>query len=262
MPFVGTWTVASMSQNATTGINNTDNVETVNVQSPGQVGTWQAVVSYTGPLTNASQGYGLVLSGTADSTNTISLNSPNGGEIFYHDSSYPVTWVSNVAGNVSIQLLKGGSLHSVISANEANDGSFTWAIPSSLTAATDYTIRVSSVSNSSLSDTSAAPFSIAVNPWANALDTVGIAWNSPSAQPWFSQTTTTNDGVDAARSGAIDHDGSSALEATITGAGTLTFWWKVSSESGWDFLRFDLNGVEQTGSLAKISGEVNWVQKY
>jgi autotransporter-associated beta strand protein len=63
MPFVGTWTVASMSQNATTGINNTDNVEQVYVANPAQSGSWQAVVSYTGGLTNSQQDYGLVLSG-------------------------------------------------------------------------------------------------------------------------------------------------------------------------------------------------------
>ena len=42
---------------------------------------------------------------------------------------------------------------------------------------------------------------------------------------------------------------------------TLTFWWKVSSEGSYDYLLFYLDGVEQTGSLAKISGTVDWVQK-
>lgn len=261
MPFVGTWTVASMNQNATTGINNTDNVETVLIQSPGLNGTWQAVVSYSGALTNNAQAYGLILSGTADTPNTVNVTSPNGGETFYRESPYAITWASNVSGNVSIELLKGGALHSVLSASEANDGSFTWSVPSSLPLAADYAIRVSSVNTPSYTDTSAATFTIAANPWSNALDTVGIPWNSPGAQPWFSQATTTNDGVDALQSGAIGDDGSSALEATITGPGTLTFYWKVSSESGYDFLRFYLNGVEQTGSLAKISGNVNWVQK-
>lgn len=65
MPFVGTWTVASMSQNATTGVNNTDNVEQVLVDVPGQVGAWQAVVSVTGSLTNDVQQYGLLISGSA-----------------------------------------------------------------------------------------------------------------------------------------------------------------------------------------------------
>lgn len=261
MPFVGTWTVASMSQNATTGINNTDNTETVLIQSPGLTGTWQAVVSYAGALTNNTQAYGLILSGTADTPNLVNITSPNGGETLYRSSTYPVSWVSNVAGNVSIELLKGGALHSVLSSNEANDGSFTWLVPASLPTGSDYAIRISSVNNPSYTDTSAATFTITANPWESALDTTGIPWESAGATPWFAQTTITKDGVDAVQSGAIDHNGSSALDATVTGPGTLTFWWKVSSESNYDFLKFDLNGVEQTGSLAKISGNIDWVQK-
>lgn len=75
MPFVGTWTVASMSQNATTGINNTDNVEQVLVANPGQPGTWQAVVSYSGSLTNSLQDYGLIISGSANENLPLAINS-------------------------------------------------------------------------------------------------------------------------------------------------------------------------------------------
>ena len=64
MPFVGTWTVASMSQNATTGVNHVDNVEQVLLQSPGQTGTWTAEVSYIGNLTDNLQEYGLIISGS------------------------------------------------------------------------------------------------------------------------------------------------------------------------------------------------------
>jgi Subtilase family/MBG domain len=65
MPFVGTWTQASMDQPAVTGINNTDNVEQVHIPTPGSTGTWQVVVSYSGTLTNNLQNYSLILSGSA-----------------------------------------------------------------------------------------------------------------------------------------------------------------------------------------------------
>ena len=35
---------------------------------------------------------------------------------------------------------------------------------------------------------------------------------------------------------------------------TLNFWWKVSSESGWDYLRFYVDN----NKIAEISGEVDW----
>jgi hypothetical protein len=65
MPFVGTWTLASMNSLATTGVNNTDNTEQVYLPSPALSGTWQAVVSYSGALTNGSQNYSLLLNGAA-----------------------------------------------------------------------------------------------------------------------------------------------------------------------------------------------------
>lgn len=261
MPFVGTWTVASMNQNATTGVNNTDNVEQVVIQTPGQSGNWRAVVSYTGALSNGSQTYGLLLSGAANIPNLVNLVSPNGGEVFYRESAYNITWTANVAGNVSIELLKGGALHSVLAANEVNDGSFAWVVPTSLPEASDYAIRISGVTNPAYTDASTLPFSIVANPLALALDTPGVVWSTSGNANWFAQSAITHDGIDAARSGAIGRPQSSTLEGTITGPGTLSFWWKVSSYPVTDYLRFSLNGVEQTGDLGRISGEVDWVQK-
>jgi hypothetical protein len=65
MPFVGVWTQAAMDLPATTGINNTDNVEQVLVSTPALTGTYQAVVSYSGTLANNLQYYSLLISGSA-----------------------------------------------------------------------------------------------------------------------------------------------------------------------------------------------------
>ena len=66
MPFVGTWTQASMDTAATTGVNNTDNVEQVRIAAPPAAGTYQVVVSYSGTLTGTTQNYSLLLSGASD----------------------------------------------------------------------------------------------------------------------------------------------------------------------------------------------------
>lgn len=94
-----------------------------------------------------------------------------------------------------------------------------------------------------------------------SLDATGITWLTTGDLPWFPQTNTTYDGADAAQSGAITHNQTSSLETTFNKPGTLTFYWKVSSENGWDYLRFYINGVEQGGNLARISGNVDWIQK-
>jgi hypothetical protein len=90
-----------------------------------------------------------------------------------------------------------------------------------------------------------------------ALDAPGLTWSSGGSGLWFGQTTNTHDGIDAAQSGTITDDQESWLETTLTGPTTLTFWWKVSSESGYDFLRFYTNNVEQF----TITGEIGWEQR-
>jgi len=67
MPFVGTWSLESMSAVATTGTNNTDNVEQVLVSAPPAAGTYQAVISYSGTLANSLQAYSLLITGSAPS---------------------------------------------------------------------------------------------------------------------------------------------------------------------------------------------------
>ena len=90
-----------------------------------------------------------------------------------------------------------------------------------------------------------------------ALDTTNVTWRTGGVTPWLGQTGVTHDGLDAAASGSISHDQESWVEATFTGPGTLTFWWKVSSEGNFDVLTVAMDGTAQQG----ISGEVNWSTK-
>jgi hypothetical protein len=64
MPFVGTWTQASMALAATRGLNSTDNVEQVYIAAPPAAGTYRATVSFRGTLTNNSQNFSLLISGS------------------------------------------------------------------------------------------------------------------------------------------------------------------------------------------------------
>jgi len=82
--------------------------------------------------------------------------------------------------------------------------------------------------------------------------------SNSGTMPWAGQAATTHDGRDAAQSGAIMHSQSSGFSLFAIGPGTVTFWWKVSSESNSDYLRFYLDGMEQSG---KISGTVEWRQE-
>lgn len=127
MPFVGTWTVASMSENATTGVNHTDNVEQVLVESPGPAGVWQAEVSYLGSLIDGFQEYGLLISGA----------SPAGTLVFSEDNYrvdedagslvITVNRLGGKAGAVSVDYntLEGTALEGLDYAGAS--GSLNWA---------------------------------------------------------------------------------------------------------------------------------------
>lgn len=86
-----------------------------------------------------------------------------------------------------------------------------------------------------------------------ALDASGLDWYCSGDAEWFSETNVNHSGGSAAQSGPIGHDQYSTLQTEVVGPGTLTFWWKVSSESGYDSLYF-----EGSGHYARISGEVDW----
>ena len=104
----------------------------------------------------------------------------------------------------------------------------------------------------------AAPFSMSAQTLADALDATNLVWSTgglpAGVTNWFGQTATNHDGADAAQSGFIKHNETNWIETSVIGPGTVTFWWKVGSEGGWDKLRFDIGAVEQTN----ISGNIDW----
>ena len=90
-------------------------------------------------------------------------------------------------------------------------------------------------------------------PLATALDAAGFTWTTSGTPPWIGQTAVSHDGTDAARSGRIGDSQTTSFQTTVVGPGTVSFWWKVSSELN-DQLRLYLNGSQQQF----ISGETDW----
>ena len=73
---------------------------------------------------------------------------------------------------------------------------------------------------------------------------------------WASTATTFNSGAGSWASGVISNDQVSTMTYTVTLAAeaTLSFYYRVSSEVGWDWLEFAVDGVE----IDQWSGEVDW----
>ena len=92
---------------------------------------------------------------------------------------------------------------------------------------------------------------------SNAVDSPSLVFISGGNAGWFWQNITSYFGNDAARSGNIDDRQNSWAQINVSGPGTLTFYWKVSSEPKSDYLRFYVDGKSKGG----ISGKTEWVKK-
>jgi len=108
-----------------------------------------------------------------------------------------------------------------------------------------------------LTDNTSVTATFATTTLGEALNIPGITITTSSNANWFPESSTSHDGISAAQSGDISDSQSSFMEFTVHGPGLLSFWWKVSSESGWDFLKFYIDGVPQN---IDISGDVDWTQ--
>ncbi|HQO68405.1 MAG TPA: S8 family serine peptidase, partial [Candidatus Syntrophosphaera sp.] len=83
-------------------------------------------------------------------------------------------------------------------------------------------------------------------------------WINNSPVPWTVQNSEVFTGTYAAKSGAIGNSSSTTLSlpVVVSSAGNLSFWYKVSSESNYDFLRFYVDGVKQ----GEWSGSAGWAE--
>ncbi|MCD8479225.1 MAG: C25 family cysteine peptidase [Candidatus Cloacimonetes bacterium] len=83
-------------------------------------------------------------------------------------------------------------------------------------------------------------------------------WVMSGNLPWTITNEGAYQGTYAAKSGAITHSQTSTMSTTrvLSSPGTISFRYKVSSESGYDFLRFYVDGT-QLGSWA---GTVDWTE--
>ncbi|WP_367874697.1 hypothetical protein [Luteolibacter sp. Populi] len=91
-------------------------------------------------------------------------------------------------------------------------------------------------------------------PLGKALDTPDTqAWTTSGNGAWFGQFEYSQDGQDAASSPPIALNNSATLATTLTGPGTLTFRWRVSSRINAHYLTLLLDNIV-TPQVAAISG--------
>jgi hypothetical protein len=85
-----------------------------------------------------------------------------------------------------------------------------------------------------------------------ALNATNLTWTTSGtggALGWSVETSITEDGVAAAQSGEVSSPfATSTLQTTVTGPGTLAFWWYVPVQDENETISFNVNGVNQAST--------------
>jgi hypothetical protein len=129
----------------------------------------------------------------------IQVTAPNGGEVLIPGSPKTISWTYDNTGGpgnlVKIELFKGGLLNAAISTSTTigsnGNGSYNWTVPAQQAGGTDYSIRVTSKTKPTCTDTSDSNFNIyglkITSPnggenWVQASKNI-ISWDSPGWPP-------------------------------------------------------------------------------
>jgi len=135
------------------------------------------------------------------SSGTLTVTNPTSGTVWTMGSNYNISWTgSNINDLVAIDLYKGGTNLSRLTSSAPSSGTFSYTVPTNLTAGSDYRIGISTfsgyVSNFSSYFTVNAlppPIPTLTYPPNNAVIndlTPDLAWNASGASSFWGQVST------------------------------------------------------------------------
>ncbi len=190
----------------------------------------------------------LISSSFVWAANTITVTSPNGGEIWELGSTQTIRWTyTGTPGvNVKIDLYRNGAFNRLIIGRtpigNAGSGSYTWTVPAGQKKDSRYKVKVSSTRTSSINDMSDKQFTI-----TNAQPVSSITVTSPNGgETWpagsvqtIRWTYTGDPGasvkIDLLKGGVVNQAITSS--ASIGSNGSGSYGWTVpgSQEAGSDY---------------------------
>jgi surface antigen len=216
----------------------------------------------------------------------LTITSPNGGESFISGQRMDITWSSkNYSGDVVLELIGASSTTKVelISSQTADDGSFSWTIPSSLSPG-NYRIKIFTYNPyGGTSDVSDASFKIGnqdnlmISPTGdtevNSSSGTGsisvisnVNWNATSNQNWLTITS----GSNGSNNGTITYSyfsntNTNPRSATITvsGSGVSSKTLTISQQGVTPYLSINPDGTMEVSSTSgtgfiNVNSNVSW----
>jgi autotransporter family porin len=221
------------------------NDDIINIVSP-----WIVLMVTANPTTIGSNGNSTIIADLSHDSRVLS--DPTHPQLYYHSSGGHLPDGIPISFSTTLGIITSGS--SGLLTNEKaqmilNSGNIKGTADVSATI-DDETVHSNVIINTGSIITPGAQLN-------DAVDNTALPWTTGGNSPWFSETDTTNYGGDAAQSGDINDSQSNWIQTSVTGPGTLSFYWKVSSESGYDYLKFFVDGTQ----IYNITGNVDWQQK-
>ncbi len=178
---------------------------------------------------------------------TVTRNQSTGEKKLYVDGSFEMSEFGTTAplnGNDYYLSIGGTTASSYVGL--ADDLQFYSGVLSADEVAYLHTHPGSAVTNSS-----------ATIPLAVALNANELTWTNSGDATWFGQTAVSHDGVAAAQSGVVTNSQTSTLQTTVTGPGTLTFWWQNPGNDPDFDLEFDIDGTYVNDILGPTTWTLN-----
>ncbi len=110
----------------------------------------------------------------------------------------------------------------------------------------------------SVQDSYSAAIGLIVEDWETG-DMSQFNWATGGSSNWAVSTDNPYEGIYCIKSGVIGNNQNNylSLQYAVSNPDSISFWFKVSSESGYDYLRFYIDDDEQS----EWSGEVGWMRK-
>ncbi|MHA2029649.1 MAG: Ser-Thr-rich GPI-anchored membrane family protein, partial [Candidatus Kariarchaeaceae archaeon] len=164
---------------------------------------------------------------------SVTVISPNGGEIWQAGNTYSINWTSDISENIKIELYKSGSIHLTIVASTSNDGAYNWTdMPFTTESGSDYRVKITSITNSNTFDFSDGNFSIVGNEITVTSPNGGENWvmGSPYFITWDDNLTGTVE-IYLIKSGEFN----TFISAGTPSDGTFTWVIPSSTEEGNDY---------------------------
>ena len=79
----------------------------------------------------------------------FTIGSPAQGDVLGLGFSYTISWTANISDKLKIELYQGSSIAETLADETDNTGTYDWTVSNTLSEASDYKIKISSVANSS-----------------------------------------------------------------------------------------------------------------